>query len=378
MENASDFERSMSATILKLRRQSPFFATLALFARIIESQTITTAATDGRDIFIFRPFWDELTSEHRLGVFAHEVLHAALLHVPRRGLREPLLWNIAADIVVNGLLIDAGFKLPAGHIRDQALEHMSVEEVYHKLLSSAKKYELIDADLIWNTGPGENPGKEGSDKYKGLEGYWQAAIQQAQAIDRMQGRGTLPAGLERELGHLNPSQLDWRSYLWRFLVRTPTDFQEYDRRFIGQKLYLDALAGESVHVSIAVDTSGSVDEQIMKLFLSEVMGILSAYPHIKASLYYADAACYGPYHLNGQEQLPPPVGGGGTDFRPFFEAVERERDEITTELCVYLTDGYGTFPTVSPSSPVLWVLSPGGISNNAVPFGEAIRLLPDA
>src|SRR5258708_7522683 len=109
MEIDRNFQRSISATILKLRLRSPFFATLALFARVLESNLISPAAIDGRDIFIHRPFWDKLSTEQRLGLFAHEVLHAALLHVPRRGLREPLIWNIAADIVVNGMLLAEGF-----------------------------------------------------------------------------------------------------------------------------------------------------------------------------------------------------------------------------------------------------------------------------
>lgn len=371
MEKEQDFQRDLSATILKLRQRSPFFATLALFARILESDITPTAATNGRDIFIHRPFWDQLTPAHRLGVFAHEVLHAALLHVPRRGIREPLIWNIAADIVVNGSLIEAGFELPSGHIRDKDLEHLSVEEVYHKLLATGQKYDLLNADLIWNS-------EIDTDALQRLDGYWQAAIQQARTLVTMQGQGKLPAGLERELGHLNPSQLDWRSYLWRFLVRTPTDFQEYDRRFIGQRLYLDTLAGESVRVSVAVDTSGSIGQDLMNLFLGEVIGILNAYPHIVATLYYVDAACHGPYTLNGQEKLPRPRGGGGTDFRPFFEEVQRNDDGQTTEVCVYLTDGYGTFPSQPPTQPVLWVLSPGGIGVESVPFGEAVRLLPDA
>jgi predicted metal-dependent peptidase len=371
MEKEPDFQRHISSTILKLRLRSPFFATLALFARVLESNFTLTASTDGRDIFIHRAFWDKLTPAYRLGVFAHEVLHAALLHVPRRGAREPLLWNIAADIVVNGMLIEAGFELPPRLIRDQQLEHLSVEEIYHKLLDSAIKYELIDGgDLIWRT-------DLDPDQYKGLEGHWQVAIQQARMMAQMQGQGNLPASLERELANLNLSQLDWRSYLWRFLVRTPTDFQEYDRRFIGQRLYLDALADESVRVYIAVDTSGSVGQKEMGLFLGEVAGILNAYPHIIATLYYADAACYGPYPLTGHSELPRPVGGGGTSFCPFFETIQHEHDESTAGICVYLTDGYGTFPSNPPTLPVLWVLAPGGSDTRAVPFGEAVRLIPD-
>ena len=138
------------------------------------------------------------------------------------------------------------------------------------------------------------------------------------------------------------------------------------------------MAGEKLRVFLAVDTSGSVGGKEMAHFLGEVQAILGAYPHLEATLYYADAACYGPYELTSSSDLPKPRGGGGTDFRPFFQTIERELDGSQQGVCVYLTDGYGTFPSSSPSLPVLWVLSPGGLRVEGVPFGEAVRLIPDA
>lgn len=209
----TDIQRQITATILKLRQRSPFFATLALFARMVVSETITrTAATDGRDIYINPVFWAGMNREERLGVFTHEVLHAALLHVPRCGkTRDPLLWNVAADIVVNGMLVANKFELPAGHIRDEKLEHLSVEEIYHILLPLAQKYIMLDGgDLIYNGANGDLDARE----HQALETYWRMAVQQGQIL--AQAQGNQPAGMLRELEHLNPAQLDWRSYLWRF------------------------------------------------------------------------------------------------------------------------------------------------------------------
>lgn len=369
------FQRQISAAILQLRLRSPFFSTLALFARIIPSQEHRTAATDGRDIYINPNFWRNLTSAERLGLLAHEVLHAALLHVPRRGQRDPFLWNVAADIIVNGaILAEPGFALPKGHLRNQQLEHLSAEEVYHKLKAQPnlqKLLHLVFSDLL------EPGGEFAANVYAELEQHWRQALQQARTLLEAQRQGTLPAGLLREMTHLSPSQLDWRTYLWRFLVQTPTDFQDFDRRFIGQGLYLDTLAGEKLQVFIAVDTSGSIDTQEMTLFLGEVQAILGAYPHLQAVLYYTDAACYGPYELSAESSLPQPRGGGGTDFRPFFRAIESALDDSHNGVCIYLTDGYGSFPAKPPAQPTLWVLSPGGISIEGVPFGEAVRLLPE-
>lgn len=372
------FQRQVSAAIIQLRVRSPFFATLSLFARMIPAPEYDTAATDGRDVYINPDFWRTLSIEERLGLMAHEVLHAALLHVQRRGQRDPLLWNIAADVVVNGIILSQqGFALPKGHVRNQSLEHLSVEEIYYKLQSDPslrKPLRLAFVDLI--DAPPE--GKSSEQAAAEQEQHWRQALQQARSLVEVLGQGTVPAGLDRELTHLSPSQLDWRAYLWRFLVQTPTDFEGFDRRFVGQGLYLDALAGEKLRVFLAVDTSGSINQPGMAQFLSEVQAILGAYPHLEASLYYADAACYGPYELSVDSELPKPKGGGGTDFRPFFQIIERELDGSAHGVCIYLTDGYGIFPANAPQIPTLWVLSPGGISEKEVPFGEAIRLIPDA
>jgi len=379
-----DFDRLISASLLRLRMKSPFFATLALFTHIHTTERLPTAATDGKNIFINPEFVQSLSSAQVDGLLLHEVLHAALLHVTRRGERNKEVWNIAADIVVNGMIIQTGgFELPQWVIREEKLEHLSVEEIYEILLYQTNNYSLSWIDLLdhppddaLTIGEENTPGSLNQTKQATLETYWKNAMQQAMVVARSNdNQGSIPAGLQRELGALTKAQLDWRSYLWRYLVQTPTDFTGFDRRFIGRGLYLDALAGESVQVFIAVDTSGSVGNQEMQLFLSEVQGILNSYPHLNCDLYYADAEAYGPYSLESKDEIPQPVGGGGTSFIPFFDKVSENRDWHSTGVCVYLTDGYGAFPLEPPPLPVLWVVTPGGVNLEQFPFGEAVRLL---
>jgi predicted metal-dependent peptidase len=374
-----DYQKAISASVLRLRMKSPFLATLALFARFIPSPTLPTAATDGKNILFNPDFLLSLPNSQQDGLHLHEVLHAALLHVPRRGERDRFLWNIAADIVVNGMIAQQGsFELPDGGLRDEKLEHLSVEEIYELLLKQPKgKHELAIADLLEEMP--ENGDREGDslsqNRKAALESHWRNAMQQATAIARTVAQGTMPVGFERELGAIQDAQLDWRSYLWRYLVQTPTDFVNFDRRFIGRGLYLESLEGETVQVYVAVDTSGSIDEKELGMFLSEVRGILNAYPHLKCELYYVDAAAYGPYNLHAKDEIPVPQGGGGTSFVPFFVKVEESWDRLTSGVCVYLTDGYGCFPEPAPELPTLWVVTPGGLDLSAFPFGEAVRLI---
>ncbi len=378
----------ISASLLRLRMKSPFFATLALFARFIASEKISTAATNGKDVFFNPDYLLSLTPTQQDGLLLHEVLHAALLHVPRRGVREAILWNYAADIVTNGIILQQNlFELPPGGICDRDLENLSVEEIYEILLKDAEKYQMIcadgfDADLLEGDGDSSCSGDCGdrddnlSEARKAaLNAHWRDALQQAMVISRTTNQGTIPAGMDRELGVLTSAQIDWRAFLWRYLVHTPTDFSGFDRRFIGRKLYLETLQGESVLVYVAVDTSGSVDGEELQMFLSELSGILSSYPHLKCELYYADAEAYGPYQLDSNSILPKAQGGGGTSFVPFFKKVAASWDGYTQGVCIYLTDGYGDFPFEKPELPVLWVVTPGGLGLEEFPFGEAVRLL---
>ena len=378
-------QRTVSATLLRICQRSPFFATLALHAKIKITNDLPTAATDGRDVFVNPDFFNALTPAAQEGLLLHEVLHAALLHVPRRGTRNPKLWNIAADVVINGMLIRDGYTLPEGGVRDPSREHLATEEVYEALLKDAKSQpELGMPDLMEGDGPpgsaGENKDAPASgtaiDKAE-MEGHWKKALQEARMVAQSSLAGDVPAHLQREIGQLLRSQIDWRSYLWRYLVQTPTDFGAFDRRFVGDGMYLETIAGETVHVHACVDTSGSINEGDVAVFMSEVQSILLAYPHLRCELYYADAELHGPYTVTADSELPKPVGGGGTDFRPFFAHLEKHADRHTTAVAIYLTDGYGDFPSETPAIPTLWVVTPGGKDVAGFPFGEVIRLLPN-
>lgn len=378
-----ELARLISASLMRLQTRSPFFAALALFARFEASAHIPTAATDGRDVFVNPEFFGALSAAEQDGLLAHEVLHAALLHVPRRGDRDAPLWNIAADIVINGMLIKDGYHLPPGGVRKPELEQLSAEEVYEALSQNKRLIPQAPApaDLV-DRRPGAPPeaggaaaGPDQAARGAALEKHWENARREAQMALEATAHGTLPAHLKREFGQAEAAQLDWRSYLWRFLVQTPTDFTGFDRRFIGRRLYLETLTGESVHVHVAVDTSGSINARHLRGFLSEVQAILRAYPHIRCDLYFADAALDGPHPLHADSPLPTPKGGGGTDFRPFFQQVAETQDSFTPLLAIYLTDGFGRFPVDAPNYPVLWVVTPGGRDLGQFPFGEVVRLV---
>jgi predicted metal-dependent peptidase len=382
MPDSFDLDGVLSLLRTRLCTRTPFLGSLILFAETIATDTIPTAATNGRQILINPQFFERLTFEQQEAVLLHEVLHAALLHVPRGKGRDAKRWNVAADTVVNGILLREGFSLPKDSVRVQRLEHFSVEEVYDLLGQSPwdkKNFPLGTPDLLPQEGmDGEQMPMAGSlsqEQLQATEAHWRNALEQASVMAETLLQGSLPASLQRELQTLKGGQLNWRHYLWRYLVRTPIDFREFDRRFIGKRMYLETLEDETVFVAVAVDTSGSINNQQIQVFLSEVQSILLSYPQLNCQLYYAAAALHGPYTLTPYGSIPSPIGGGGTDFRPFFTKLTQDHSPWTTTVAVYLTDGYGYFPSQPPSFPVLWVVTPGGRDSALFPFGETIRLV---
>jgi predicted metal-dependent peptidase len=369
-------DKRLKGALLRIRGDHPFFGTLALFAEIVVTDEVATAATDGKRLLFNAQFVEKQNPSQLCGLITHELLHAGLQHVLRRRERDPELWNIAADIVVNDMIsAETTYTLPEGGVEAPELAHLSVEEIYEQLSTCrTPKPRIVMLDL--SDAPTGSTGVIDADHAAELARHWNAAMQQAGAVARRANKGFGRAGTDtwRDAGQALSPSLNWRELLWQFLVATPCDFAGFDRRFVWQKLYLEEVVGEAVDVAIAVDTSGSVDAKELSEFLAEVQGILDTYPQIRGNLFFADTELYGPYPFSNATAIPQPKVGGGTSFVPFFNWVETRVRGGESPVCIYLTDGYGTFPSVAPDVQVLWVVSPGGLTSGQFPFGEVARM----
>src|SRR5262249_54152492 len=149
---------------------------LSLFATFRRSESIPTAATDGTVVYYNPKFVAGLSPRKLDGLLVHEVLHAALLHAVRRGTRDPNRWDVAADVVVNGIVAEQNFlELPDGGIREPELEHLRVEEIYE--LISNHRLAHAHSSCLHEVPGGGGPGA--IERLAQIETYWERALRQA-------------------------------------------------------------------------------------------------------------------------------------------------------------------------------------------------------
>mgnify|MGYP002418585047 FL=1 len=143
--------------------RQPFFGSLALHLALKPDSTCRHLWTDGRTLG-FNPVWAATLPHERLvGAQAHEVMHLACAHHVRRNGRDARIWNEACDVVVDALLLGAGFRLPQGHLEHPEYAGLSVDEVYSRLAS------LQDTPLhggAQQQAAGRSPREKGSDQQR--------------------------------------------------------------------------------------------------------------------------------------------------------------------------------------------------------------------
>jgi predicted metal-dependent peptidase len=146
-----------------------------------------------------------------------------------------------------------------------------------------------------------------------------------------------------------------------------------NRRYIHQGIYFPSLSNSELNrIAIAVDTSGSIVPDDLSQFAAEISEIMEQYP-ASVHLIYCDMKVQH-YQVFERSDLPmtmKPKGGGGTDYRPVFQLIDREA--FNPACLVYLTDMEClSFPEFAPDYPVLWINV--GTNLREPPFGEVISL----
>jgi len=376
----------ISVAFIRTVGRFPFFAYLLHSLPVVPSWDVLTADVDGRQIRYNPAFvaglYDALGPDGVVWLLAHEVLHPALGHLWRGERFDQERWNIACDVVVNELLAEVGLPVPHDCVRasDAGIDRfdfqLSEEEIYHLLASagSTSNSKGRPGRDIVRPSQGEHRNVDGTLQDVPSRHEWATRLRRAAEYARQRQQGKLPAGLLRAFGLDEPSRVDWRSVVERYITLARNDYswQAFDRRMLQYGVYFPDLRSEQVVVVAAVDTSGSIKKEQLSAFVSEVVAFSRTVPGVWGYVVTCDAAVRDVVPF---DELNPanfkPRGGGGTDFRPVFEWVESVG--LQPAVLVYLTDGDGEFPAEAPPYPVVWVIHRTDGEHPSVPFGEVVR-----
>lgn len=209
------------------------------------------------------------------------------------------------------------------------------------------------------------------DEMEALQVQWQQRL--AGAAQMAMQAGKLGGEMARMIDHFLQPQLPWRMLLARYMTASARDDYSWMRpsRREGQAI-MPSLRSSEVEVTVALDTSGSINRMELDAFVSEVNAI-KGQMRARITLLACDASVseQSPWVYEPWEPLTLPEnlqGGGGTDFRPVFEWVNRQ--DRRTDLLLYFTDADGPFPEQEPTFPTLWLVK----GKKPIPWGQRVQL----
>lgn len=371
---------------------------------------IPTAATDDKYLYINPTWFFALTLDEQLFVACHEVEHAMYGHAGMGwilakdekvrysdGLILPYdsdLMNIAMDYVINDQLVTAKIgSMPEDgcHWPQVVNGDMGVLDAYRAIYRKPPKQPKgggsgngNPAGKPSNPGPGTpfdkllRPGQgRGKTASKAVsersQSEWDTTV--TAAMESAKLRGQLPANLDRAFNKRLSPKADWRD-LYQLAMSRKVGNGRYTWATLDPQLVYRGI-GSPGRVSygcdlvvIAVDTSGSIGQRTLDVFLTETTAFLELARPKHVVFVQCDATIHEWEEVDNGDDLygRKLKGGGGSRTEPVFERIEEEG--LTPDLLVYLTDLYVSFPEHAPSYPVVW-----GVVDNpeaVVPFGEVV------
>ena len=409
--DSKEIETKLAAARTKLILDKPFLGALVLRLPMVaaEKDWCPTTATDARQFYYNPEFIDCLSLDETQFVLAHEALHCALSHFARRQHRRKLHWDMACDYAINPLLMSDGLKAPPGSLYLPQFKGMTAEEIYPCLDEKDDEQPLdnhvYDKDNTKGSSSGknekdlsserpdqsatedqdeerqQNPDRDNDgasepdpltpDEAETLNIQWQQRL--AGAAQQAMQAGKLGGEMARMVDHLLQPQLPWRLLLARYMTAMARDDFSYMRpsRREGDFI-LPSLRSNQVELVVALDTSGSIHDQEMGEFLAEV-NALKGQMRARVTLLACDSqlAPEAPWIFESWDEFNLPekiTSGGGTNFKPVFEWVEKQQQR--PDLLVFFTDAQGAFPEREPAYPVIWLVK----GKSKTPWGQRIQL----
>ena len=306
-----------------------------------------------------------------MGILIHEVMHLALDSFGREGDRHHELWNMATDYAINDIILNTRpDNLQAAELPDWVLYNaewcnLPAEEIY--------EYLLQDARFVYVSGDGES-GLDGlggdiitTDPFGGTKHDEEATRNRnrsslVEAVRTARGIGTVPRQVQRFFDELTSPRVKWTDIIRAYFSqqcnqRVPLyTWNRPRKRTMSQGILLPGrkkLPGGKI--AIMVDTSGSIGDNELTLFLSEMKSILGGTGVEEVHIISCDTEVHDYYFYRSGEAMKPNIefhGGGGTDFDAAFIYLEEHR--IVPDVLIGFTDFAARVSVPAPSYPVIW------------------------
>ena len=369
--------------LMQADRYTALASVLMVGERVIDNTMTTTAATDGRDEWYNSDFVDTLTDAKLRGLIIHECKHKMYRHlITWAWVAEKYghqITNMAMDYVINLEIVDEnpdGFcELPDGGLIDEKYRGMTTAQIAKALHQDQQQQQQPeDGEGGAGGGTGTPDNKSG-----GMDDHdWDGAkdmtadeqSQLAKEIDEAVRQGALAAskmgkGGNTDFGDLLKPQVDWREALREFVSTTCTgnDYATYNRpnkKYMAHEIYMPTGISETVdELTIAIDTSGSIDARVLTKFMSEVKSVCDVVkPSVVRILYWGSSVVadekYEAHDIPNILNTTKPVGGGGTDVSTVPEYMRVTG--IKSQATVVLTDGYVWGDWGTWDNPLLWCI----------------------
>lgn len=391
---SSELTEALSALI----NMQPFFAVLMFnLLEVVECKTFPgttqenkTAATDSKRLYVNPDFFKKLTVQERVFVLAHEITHVILQHPERmKGYMDigfgpdmkpwqGMRFNKAADYVINSYLneLKVGRQPLGSLLNGQYGKDDLVDDVYCKLP------EEEDED-----GSGQGNGQGGWDQHLPADpnnAPTKAEVQRAVAMaaGAQKAMGSMPAGLQRLVDEILDPEISWEDHLERTIVclygNDEASWSRVNRRRLAVAPHVPwpgRVGNRCGNLAIEIDSSGSVSNDELKIFMGCVRGVLQQVMPEKIYAMYVDSRLYNDEvieldDVNDVTTLQQKSGGGGgTDMTVVFREIEER--QLDVEAILILTDGGTPFGEDTLGIPTIWCITAPDI---VAPWGETIHV----
>ncbi len=360
----------LNKIISKIIRTSPFYAYFLMDSRLEKSPVKglkITITPKGDLCFLYNPVFVATKNEKILeGLILHELLHLINRHylIKNKDKKEKVLLDMAKDAAINQFIpVVYAYTIPLDVLINEMhgvdndlifvgppdfMPNKTAEEYFEFALERVSKNEAFDYEQIEKLADKlpENGSEEVEDIYLELfeEKTWKAF--------NLFGKD-LPSGLVKELEIMISSpEINWKEKLKRY-VGLSNKSDKYSTPLRPNRRYDDQPGWRYVYepsIAVIIDTSGSILDEELNAFLSEVESISKSGAKIKMIQVDSNVTLVSDYYAGKWKNLEI-RGGGETDLQPAVDLAE----ELRSEVIIIFTDGYVDVPLVKRR--VLFVLS---------------------